>query len=230
MAIAVTTLSTADNGSGSTLPLTGVTFPSTALVVVFVSENGPVSPGSVSDGVNNYSLITSQAPGGGGRLTQIFYAWNVTGISGGTITFNKNGTSNCAMSALYATGIQSSSSPLLSAVTNSASGALSIHPTVTANFPPPIAGDLFIGAVGWNTSAATFTQDTNLPWSNPFDVNTNRLTNQIGGGYYVNPTLNAISYSPTLNVSDNWAAIIVAFAQLLPPPSVGFAGLAASEW
>lgn len=137
MAISVTNIGTATGSSGGSLAVTvpagGV--PAGALIVVVVSEGASTVGGSVADTAGNtYTAVTgvfnnAASASGYGRM---YYALNATALAqNNTITFTRQTSgSNAAMSAMYATGIQTASA-LDTAVTNTATGS-STTPSVTS--------------------------------------------------------------------------------------------------
>jgi hypothetical protein len=136
-------------GAGATITVTvpagGV--PAGSLIFVAATDLATTAGGSVVDTAGNtYTLISSVARNGAGAngFVRTYYAKNSTALaSGNSITLTKvDGTARGAMTALYATGMNTSA-PLDLAVTATGSSAA---PSV-ASGAPAVAGELFIGVV-----------------------------------------------------------------------------------
>jgi hypothetical protein len=202
----VTNVGTNANGTGNaTVTVTGATVPAASLIIVAVAEGGAAAIGTVSDGVNTYSA--SPTVGVTSKFA-IFYAPNAS-LSGGTITFTKNGsTHNAAMTVAYASNI-ATSSPLDTAVTVSTT-ATSSTPTVTSGTPAQ-SGELFIGVIGWTNSAAIFTQDSGNGWAAPPNNSGATGAEAIAGGSQVNVGTGTKTYAPTFSGAASLVEQVVGF-------------------
>ncbi len=212
MAISVTNIGVATNTMGLSSSISSVTVPSGAEIIVAAAQDTNAI-GTVSDSVSNtYTKITDLTDGNGNRLG-MFYAENVTALSSGTITYNKNGTvGSTQVTAFYATGLAASGS-LDSGATASASGSgASVTATATSGSPAG-GGELFVGISMMSSTAFTSgpTQSSG-GWSTPF--NNPGLSVQLIGGNLVNAGSGTEAYSPTAASSMSfvfWATIIAAF-------------------
>lgn len=219
MAVAVTNIggTSQNNVASATIVLTvgGSGVPAGALVAVTVYEGNTTGGiGTVTDSVGNtYTKITDLSPGASnsnGRAA-VYYAYNVTALSSSdTITYTRNssGVENCLLSALYATGVDTSN-PLDTAVTNASSSASTSSPTVTSG-TPGFPGELLVACTYWS-SAATYTQDTTHSWSSPFASNTVGSVKGLAGGNQVNSGVGTTIYNPTLSFASPTAQIVVGF-------------------
>lgn len=220
MAVVVTSLGQSANTSGATLTLGSITVPSGSLIVVCIADKSSATPpaGSLSDGgTNAYATAASRVLNGAAAngFGEILYAYNSVALSGATFTYTKAVSgSRAAISAFYATGIQTGSDPLDSAATQTATGA-SNAPTVTSGVPT-VAGDLFVGVIARTGAAGAFTQDSGSAWATPpveAISGTNGTTDaRIDGGTFVNAVASALTYAPTFaGTAVGWAELIVAF-------------------
>lgn len=224
MAIAVTDLGSAQNGSGATLTLTGVTVPAGALIFVQVCEQSNTINGiAISDGTGNFYNVAVGAANGGSIANGYgvaYYCVNAVALSGATITYTKGVSgSRTAMSAFYATGVNKSS-PFDSSLNASASGT-STSPSVTSGTPKQ-GGELIVGLLAWQSvSGDTFTQDsTHAAYAAPPDAQgTAPAGAAVAGGFVIGPSPGvAITYAPTINNSRPWSAQIIGFLPDPPPP------------
>lgn len=220
MTISVTDIGTNSNTSGATVAVTvgvgGV--PSGALIVVCICEQGSSTVGgSVADTAGNtYASAVSQTLSPGATaFMNVFYAFNASAlVSTNTITYTKQTSGDrTAISAFYATGIQTSPDPLDGAVTASAKGSSSA-PSVTSG-TPGASGELFVGVVGVSGETTdTFTQDsTNGAYATPpTRVGTSGagLDPVVAGGNLVNSGSSAKTYAPSIT-SRAWGDVIVGF-------------------
>ena len=231
MAIALTNIGV-NNGSGTTVAVTvpagGV--PAGALICVLAYEVSGVTPtasGTLSDTINTYNNAKNSTNSSGGRWLTVFYAYNVLALtSANSITYTLNNSGNfAAVSAFYATGIQTSSDPFDSVA--AASAALpSGSPSVTSGtFAVP--GELVVGAVGASGSVGSFTQDsTNAAYTTPPNIEAAFSSFfPVAGGSVVQSTTTALTYNPTAVTP--WIAIIVSFKPLgaAPPTPTPFFSL-----
>ena len=215
-AISVTTLGTHAASTATTNSVTigvgGV--PTGALVVVevldYTSAGSPVL-GTVGDTKgNSYTSITSGNPNSNTQsVAAIFYAWNITALVNTnviTYTTNASATDFLEISVFYATGIQTSSTPLDTSVTASAVSN-SASPTVTSG-TPGVAGELFAAALAANI-ASDFTQDTGNGWAAPFDTGNGAPGISVNGGNQVNAGSGTKVFSPTMsNGDESWLAVV----------------------
>lgn len=205
-----TTLGFNDNTSGTTVALTGVNVPAGSLLVIEVFEfpaSSNSTPGTVSDGVNTYTLLTSVLVGGSsanGPLA-MFYAPNAS-LSSGTITYTKHQSSALftSISAFYAAGM-ALTSPVDGAVTVTGSGT-SNSPSTTSG-TPGVSGELFVSAFEVNGTSPTFTQDSGNGWAAPF---TEDPTGIMAGGSQVNAGTGTKTYHPTTSGTSMVTGTIIA--------------------
>lgn len=228
MSISVGDLGTASTEITATISVTigvgGV--PAGALIVVATEEFGSFDPGSsaVTDSKGNtYTQVangTANNVSAGNRLlTSLWYAKNITAlVNGNTIKFTLAQTGDAAaMSAFYATGIQTAS-PLDTAVTATAFGA-SAAPSVTSGTPGQ-AGELFVAFVGGPGNSGTYTQDSGNGWATPFDDSksgTLSTDSRVSGGNQVNSGTGTLTFAPTLGASSAWWAAIIGFKATATP-------------
>lgn len=214
MSISVTSLGTASDHTTSSSVTLSITVPAGALIVVGVSEDGSTI-GTLAD-VNNGSYtgifggIKNSTVSGRG-LGELFYFQNSRGLSAGTLTYTKqNNTNDATITALYATGIATTSA-LDTAVTAYKQSVSQAAAASVASGTPTQTGDLFVGFLSWASAAArTFTEDTGHGWTatGGLDVNTTLLTAQIGGGNHIAST-SSITFAPSLsNVAYNTAFVV----------------------
>lgn len=225
MAISVTSLGHNSAGTATTLALTSLSVPANVLIVVGTSDNtSGSSGGSCTDSAaNTYTSIVSLSPDnnstfGFGQLWN--FNNNSTTLSSITYTLKSAG-KKASISALYATGIISTSA-IDTAVTNSAFGqntTASLVPTITSGTPSQV-GDLmvafsFVKCGGGNSTGLT--QDTGNGWTSTggLDADLTEQTNTVGGGNQVNTGSSAKTWSPTFSFSlsaiQNWASMVVGF-------------------
>lgn len=212
--ITVTNIGVNNNTSGATLALTSVTVPASSLIIVGVCEynSGTGGSGTVSDGVNTYTLIKAASPNSLHGTCSIYSAPSAS-LTSGTITYTKFLTGSVtAISAFYASNMVSQAAD--SAVSASATGN-STSPSVTSG-TPAVAGELFVALCGQADvvgPVSTFTQDTAHGWTTPFvdSVAGTSPTASVDGGSQVNGSLSSLTFSPTLSSGGNWAAIVVGF-------------------
>lgn len=215
MAIVVTNIGTIQQAAGAsaavTVPASGV--PAGALVIVIAGEDSLTPGGSVADTAGNtYSVGASKANVSG--FGRIFYAWNVAAlVSGNSITYTKQTSGDkVAVSACYATGIQTTSDPIDGAFTATASGS-STSPSVTSG-TAAVSGELVVGAsVALGRDIDTFTQDAaySTPPTAINNAGAGSVNPLVAGGNLVNAGTGAKTYAPTIT-SRPWSALIVAFA------------------
>ena len=144
-------LGSSNNAAGATLTLTGVTVPANSLVCVAVSEAVAVTAGTLSDGTNSYTAITSELMStsvGIGVIFEFFYTGAQSNL---TLTYTKGGTGDkCSMAAFYALGVNGTT-PVDSAVTAVAQST-SATPTITSGVPTQ-SGDLIVAMVAYDYSS-----------------------------------------------------------------------------
>lgn len=205
-------------GSTETITISGSGIAAGSLIVVALYTTR-ASFGTMSDtatgGSNTYTQVsTTVAPAGNATtngLCGIFYCWNCKALpSGKTITYNQGTTgTDCVMSIISATGIQTSSDPLDSAVTASNNGTGTVD-TVTSGTPAQ-TGELFVGLCAAGIQgAATFTQASG--WLTGPDFGADESTTlPLMGGHLVNAGLTAQTYAPTKSNAFKWGNLIVGF-------------------
>jgi hypothetical protein len=211
---ATTNINAATGNTGATLTLTGVTVPTGSLIVVVVAEfNFTSTLGSVSDGLNTYSLAASQSPNNSAAngVFGVFYAFNAGGLSSGTITYTRNASGvDAYVSAFYATNV-AASSPIDANVTKTGFGAVN-SPTLTSGTPGQ-AGELFVAAMTFlGAGGIGFTQDTTNGWAAP-PAATSVFDNQmVAGGSQVNAGTGTKTFHPTTTgTSPATASVILGF-------------------
>lgn len=213
--ISVVPISTATQQTGSgtitaTVPAGGV--PAGSLICVAVDERATVGNPSCADAATNtYTRILSEVATSRGQL-DLFYAWNASALTAGqTITVTKAGNDAIAVSAFYATGIQTSSDPHDSAVDAVATGSTTT-PSVTSG-TPSASGDLFVALLA-QTNTSTFTQDTTHGWLSPPPIEANpggTSPAQLDGGTQINSGTGTITFAPTITSATQWAIGVTAF-------------------
>jgi hypothetical protein len=224
MTISVTNIGT-NSGKGVTtlavtVPVGGV--PAGALIIVGVTTISAVSTPSLVDSKSNSYSIAVGGPGTG-TLT-IYFVWSGTNalVSGDTITFTASSFTG-AISALYATGTQTSSTPL----DKTGISAISTTTTPSANTgtAPTVAGELIVGFIGSNgPSGDAFTQDTtdqggfSTPPIRAGTTAGGATSNQtIAGGSQVwNANSGTAFYAPTITSRQVQAAIATFKPLVLP--------------
>jgi hypothetical protein len=199
-----------------------VTIPAKSLIFVLVFEKTTSgSFGFIADGNNGYGVIGASFPNNSttNGSVQTLFAFNSVGLSGGTLTYTK-ATSGvfASMSALYATGIQTTSNPRDSASENTTTGN-SAFPSVTSN-AFLTTGELVVAALAWAAGGGdSFTQATDGPYAAPPALLvTVGNANAIAGGNLVRATTTAIGYNPGILNVRPWVAMITAFQPAPPPP------------
>lgn len=201
-----TSVGTAGSNGSSAVLISSVTAPTGALMVVAVYESSNTA-GSVADSASNtYTLASSSCASS--KCVQLFYAYNITALASGTITYTRGGSvDNVAESAFYVTGEQTSSAPL--DLVTTPTSASSQFPTITSG-TAAVAGEFFVSVVGVNTTSFSITsQDTNHAWATPpVANNTNAF---IGGASFVNPLTTALTYAPTLSSSQLYKELLISF-------------------
>ncbi len=228
MPISVTNIGTNSTTSATSLAVTvgagGV--PAGSLIVVcaeiFKLGSSPNINTVVDTATNSYNAgRISGHPNNVGTNGEgsISYAFNCLALANtNTITASSTATaSQIAVSAFYATGIQTSSDPINAFPSTVAAGS-SATPSVQLAGVPLVAGSLVIGAVGTNgPNTDTFTQDsTNGAWATPPIRVGTAVDATIAGGFLV--TSAQVTYAPTLGTSRPWTDMTIVFK---PAPSVG---------
>ena len=209
MAISVTTLGTANNTAGSTLVLSGLTVPAGSFIFVTVRESAAIASGTISDSAGNtWITIPGATSGGAAGFATNFYTYNSLALSAGSITYTKSTTLNgTVLSALYATGVQTSADPLDGAVTaGPTTSASAANPPSITSGTPAISGELFIGVTASSdpTTLLTYTTDTGHGWAVPptFVASTTAL-GAVGGGSQVNAGTGTKIFAPTFGTPAN---------------------------
>jgi len=240
--ISVTSLGTA-NSVSTTVPVSLTltnNVPAGSLIVVAVDEygNGMTIGGSVTDSNNaTYTALSGKYDWNNATygFSNIFYKYNSSPLSAGsTITFNivapSSGSAMVSMSAFYATGIQTSSDPLDSGVTATATGISSANPLVTlASGAPSVKGELFVSMTGSSpvsSGAASlwYGQDTTDGWQSPLasvaDNGAGTSFSEIDGGTQVNAGTSAINFkpgNPNAETNITYSAWVIAFKPATQP-------------
>lgn len=221
MTIATTNIGTAGAialGVSASVGAGGV--PSGSLIVVCIQDTTVgAATGSVADTAGNtYTLIASKSPNNSSTngAAQMFYAWNSSALSSGnSITYTGTDASRSkSISAFYATGIQTSSDPLDTAVTVTGSSAVA-SPSALVSGTPAVAGELFVACLGRNNpTGAVFSQDTTHGWATPPNAaseGSGSPHSGINGGSQVNAGTSTISWQPTFNTGANSGSIVAGF-------------------
>lgn len=217
--IVVTNVGTASSNLGTTTPVTSVTIPAGSLIVALIQslDSGFTCSGSsVTDTASNsysvaFNLIPNNTPASSGRGCLV-YAYNSISLNSGTITFTHNNNFASLISIIYATNVQTSSTPLDGSVSSTSFG-LSTSPTVTSG-SPSTANELFICALTAANNGGglgSFTQDTVNGWAFPPTTVTLADATQVNGGNLYNISLSAKTCSPTYSVIEAWAIGIAGF-------------------
>jgi hypothetical protein len=209
-----------------TVPAGGV--PAGAVIIVLVSPGVSTFVSGVVDTAGNTYVAAQDG--------FIYYAWQSTAalVSGNTITVNFSTGTNGAISAFYATGLQTSSNPLDQ--TAQSSLITSTAPTVTTSGNVSVTGELIVGLVSvGGPSGDTFTQDsTHEGGFVGGGLNTGvapQRTGTSGGVAGTNECIDpgavagwtssgaTATYAPTLGTSRPWIASIATFKPA-PDPTV----------
>jgi len=212
MAITVTDQGTAQNTTTSTLAKApAANIAAGDLVCVFVTEAATAAGASVVDSAGNtYTKAGSAFPNNSSAngTSSLWYSITTSGVTtGGSITYNKNGTGATEMTILSA---------------NSGGGAWSIDINLTPTTgssttpsvgpgTPAVAGELFVGAVGISGGAAGDTYTQPGSFAAPFTAITQSGGGKAAkGGNWVNSGTSATTYNPTIT-SRTWCAFLVSF-------------------
>ena len=199
-------IGSSNNAAGATLTLTGVTVPANSLVCVAVSEAVAVTAGTLSDGTNSYTAITSELMStsvGIGVIFEFFYTGAQSNL---TLTYTKGGTGDkCSMAAFYALGVNGTT-PVDSAVTAVAQST-SATPTITSGVPTQ-SGDLIVAMVAYDYSSGEALTNA-APFAIPFDNVIAQTAAQLGGGNLNVAGSLAVTYAPTIAHAPTGAALII---------------------
>lgn len=215
---------TADKTAGATTVLTTTAaVPAGALLCVSYAVDGDGADANgeiqgITDSASNTYVVaqglstgvTNSFVAGG-----VYYAKNAAALaSGSTITLDWTGTSTPtakAVSAFYATGIDTAAPLDVVGVAN----ATSATPSVSTSATTTQADVLTIGVVATEgPSTDTFTQDAaygDIPVRAGWDTGTATQAVTIAGGYFVETAAGTKTYNPTLGTSREWKAVIVTF-------------------
>jgi hypothetical protein len=202
----LTTLGSATGNTGTTLDLTSVTVPALALIVVFAVEDhstGGGTPTFTDSASNTYAASVTNV----GAQSQISasFAYNVTALSSGTITYHRRTTNKDAViAAFYITGEMTSSTPFDQSDATQTSSSSSL---TTAAVTPTLSGELFFGLGGWNTNG-TLTQPGG--WTN-ITTGLSSTGTSLGAAYLINSGVASETYNPTLSGSAVWETIMLTF-------------------
>jgi hypothetical protein len=215
-----------------TVPAGGV--PAGSLIVVWYGHQADALTAVTDSASNTYNHPATLDSSGGGNLpgATMAYAFNCSAlVSGNTISTSIAGTGVNCVSALYATGIQTSSDPFdAHGVASSVTGQTSS--TVTSTGSTGATGELIIAFVALRTpNTATFTQDsTNQGGFSAGSIMP--LFGTSGGSAATNTTLfggyiagwgstGTVTYHPTaFSSSASWGSVIATFKAAPPPPPV----------
>jgi hypothetical protein len=220
-AVTITNIAQAndDSGTADSLTVTGVTVAAPNMVIALVDEvvtaNDTSSCGSLSDGTNSYTLLSSVKLNNSSAdgIACFFYHYYASGgLSSGHLTYTFAGSCNfVSMTAAYISG--STSTPD-SAVTHTASGQ-SASPSVTSAGTASVSNELVVGfAAAGDTQ--TVTQATGS-WATPPNHATAPDPSYIAGSL-TNTGTTAQTYNPSFSSTNNWGAIIAGFEPLASKP------------
>lgn len=188
--------------------ITTIAVPAGALVVVCVNDSS-TSQGtlSVQDSASQtYTLATSASPDNTAAdgVVGLYFFYNTAALPiGSTITYKNTNPSGAdvTVSAVYATGVLATSSPLDAAA--SAYGS-STTPSVTIDLS--VENELCIGWVGSNTAV----DPVQAPgWNTPPSPGAAGATAL--GGFIFSATSTSETYDPTLGTTGVWAVVAAAF-------------------
>lgn len=192
--------------SGSTTSTISMTtmaaIPAGATVIVGVTERTTAAAGSVSDGTNTYSLITSVAAFSTFSV-RLYYAYNVAGLSSGSaITYTGASSTAHGIVAMMATGL-SPGDPLDTAVTASATSS------VTSGSPGR-PGTLLVAIAGTssNTKNGSASDATNGWTATTYVGSSTSFYAEIGGGYQFAGT--AKTFAPAAPFT-TWGLVVAGF-------------------
>ncbi len=221
MAISVTNIGTNNGKAVTTLSITvpvgGV--PSGALIVVGQSVTANALATPTDSASNTYQSPASLAI----TLSKVAFCFNCAAlVSGNIITVNTGVSQAEALSAFYATGIQTSSNPLDATGNNSGS---SVSPTVTTSAggsdaagTTSVTGELIVGYLGINGPiGGTFTQDSTneggfaTPFVRDGTTGAGGTSNAVAaGGNVVWNSIGKPTYAPTITTAP-WQVFIATF-------------------
>ena len=231
MAITFTGIGANANTSGSTLTITTAWSAGVTLCVVVTEQSGGTLTGSgtVTDSNGRtYVKRIAQLYNSSKACAYVFTCDNASAGTSVTVTYNKVGTSKCAMSIVRVDGAAAASDDKWAVATGS-----STSPSVTSPAPSQ-ANEGFVGFISWigNGNTDTFSQDTSLAWSDPpTPFHTTSGTNDaiVNGGSVVNTGSGALTYAPTISTSRPWAAAIICFKPSVVSAALTGLGLAGSK-
>jgi hypothetical protein len=212
MAFAVTNIGTNRVTSTTTVSVTvgagGVPGGSKIVVGTGTFANS-ASDGSVADSASNSYGSIIRRNYNNTQSSGHLIAWKVDSatalVQNNTITYTSPASANISISACYVTGAGDLD-------TNVTAGATGSGTTVSVTSGTPSeAGELFIGIAGAGGNAAP-SQDTGNGWASPPNSVGNSGPLVIGGNQ-VNSGTGTKTYAPTLDKSQNWAAVVFAFKE-----------------
>lgn len=223
MAIALTNIGTANAKTGATSAVVTASsgVPAGSLIVLNeVTGTGNAGPnhGTLSDTGGNTWTTGPSVTNSGAVWCGCYYAFNCLAIgNGGTITQAWSGSSIVwAVSAFYATGVQTTSDPI--DITSINIGAKGTNPSTNLG-SAATNGDLVLGLVGFNGPVGdSITQDSTngsyaTPPSSTGTTGGSAVSNvTLFGGSLVAATSTAWVYAPTDSTSQRaWASIVATF-------------------
>lgn len=203
---------------------TGAAVPAGSFIAVAVAWDAAVTLNSVSDPTNGSYTRAVENIANADRLVAIYYKENATLASGSAITITFSGNTNKAASALYATGVATSSAL---DQTQNASGS-SATPSSGSTLSVLHSDELLVlGALATEGAIGdSFTQDAGFatPFNRDGTTGGGAASNvTVAGGYLISAYTGfsrSFSYSPDITSRD-WAAAIATF-------KAGAAGLSAT--
>jgi hypothetical protein len=217
--------STTVTGGAVTITVGAGGVPAGAHIIVCAAWNATSNLPTIADTASNTYQISGSATAQANNNTSALGASAIfrerTGgalVNGNTIVFTLPATSTlAAVSVFYATGLDAVGAD--SVFYNSTFGSSST-PSVTSNPPSGHHTDeLVVAVVSGSSVITTYTQDsTNAAWASPPGV-ISTAAPVLGGGWFVNHAGGTLTYAPTFNTSDSWAATIVGFVSI---PAWGF--------
>lgn len=225
-AFVVTNIGTNSNTSGGTLTLTNVTVPKGSTIFVCVTERSSGTAGTLDDGgINTYTTLSSGTLNNSGTngIGILFAVTNCAALSNATITYTKNNTVGCAISAIYVTGASTAVT-----FTEGLGTAFGSTGTITVTSGTISAGDLVLGVLfdgGTSTAGgnATFTNAAGFVTPpNEAKSATASTCARVDGGTVSQSSTGTVVYNPTLSsTAQVWFIVVLG---ILPGSTTGPAG------
>jgi hypothetical protein len=186
-----------------------------SVVYVLASEqdsSGSVHLGNATDSLSNLYSTGSIIGSGTNYVLGARYFYYASDPGNITVTYHQ---STAGSTAIITVISFLGSNGTYDAAAGDFNSGTSTSPTVTAFQAPQVTGELFIGVIGWDSAAITFSGATFPTPPNAF----NSTPLNIIGGNFTETGLSLPTYSGTFNNSIPWLAIIDAFEPSAAPPA-----------